>query len=89
MKALTCGGDVAGARPSEGGPASRLAATSVPVDGDEPRRQVGRFSGLLRQVEGIALGQGPEQHLPPQTGRIDAVQGHQAVGQAVVVDLEA
>ena len=32
---------------------------------------------------------GPEQHLPPQTGRIDAVQGHQAVGQAVVVDLNA
>ena len=38
---------------------------------------------------GAALGQGPEQHLPPQTGRIDAVQGHQAVGQAVVVDLNA
>ena len=49
----------------------------------------GRSSGLQRQAEGVALGQGPEQHLPPQTGRSDAAQGHQAVGQAVVVDLNA
>ena len=65
------------------------AQVDLPVDGDEPRRQVGRFSGLQRQAEGVALGPGPEQHLPPQTGRIDAVQGHQAVGQAVIVDLNA
>ena len=61
----------------------------MPVNRCQARRQVGRSSGLLRQAEGSPWGRVQSSISPPQTGRIDAVQGHQAVGQAVVVDLNA
>ena len=60
-----------------------------PVNGDQPRWQVSGVRGLEGKVQGTPRRTAPLQRLLPQAGRIDGPDDHQAVGSALVLNLDA